>query len=303
MERLRQEVALSGYGFAYLSRFQRRPIRHRLRLVATASAPVSVEARSVDAEQDYATRSTSRSPAAEQCQNPLRQRPEVPDAVAGSVETYGLRPRSSSCEVGPRPDPMSLRARGKRPVQDGAVVFIQASSGNELHCQHAVARQLAPGPRQKRCNRVSSRSLAHMAPPVDHFQVRRWAQLLDRARRSRAPARALPATGRGRHRRIPRAWRRSRRRGSWKRSCGGRRSWHQPALGTGDISSAYRADRGSALSQLRTKLDDVAEPLGSSHPRTASPSEPTESSSRAVRRAPARLPWPLLPSRSLQGPC
>ena len=33
------------------------------------------------------------------------------------------------CEVGPRPDPMSLWARGKRPVQDGAVVFIQASGG------------------------------------------------------------------------------------------------------------------------------------------------------------------------------
>src|SRR5688572_29581625 len=68
---------------------------------------------------------------------------------------------------------MSRWARGKRPVQDGAVVLIKASGGTELRCQHAVARQLAPGPRQKRCNRVSTRSLAHMAPPVDHFQVRR----------------------------------------------------------------------------------------------------------------------------------
>src|SRR5688500_11130902 len=49
------------------------------------------------------------------------------------------------CEVGPRPDPMSLWARGKRPVQDGAVVLIQASGGTELRCQYAVARQLAPG--------------------------------------------------------------------------------------------------------------------------------------------------------------
>src|SRR5215207_10593770 len=73
---------------------------------------------------------------------------------------------------------MSLWARGKRPVQDGAVVLIQASGGTELRCQHAVACQLAPGPRQKRCNRVATRSLAHMAPPVDHFQVRRGAQLL-----------------------------------------------------------------------------------------------------------------------------
>src|SRR5918995_5952668 len=73
---------------------------------------------------------------------------------------------------------MSLGARGKRPVQDRAVVLIQASGGTELHCQQALARQLAPGPRQKRCNRVSTRSLAHMAPPVDHFQVRRGAQLL-----------------------------------------------------------------------------------------------------------------------------
>src|SRR5687768_5068342 len=73
---------------------------------------------------------------------------------------------------------MSLWARGKRPVQDGAVVLIQASGRTELHCQHAVARQLAPGPRQKRRNRVSTRSLAHMAPPVDHFQIRRGAQLL-----------------------------------------------------------------------------------------------------------------------------
>jgi hypothetical protein len=73
---------------------------------------------------------------------------------------------------------MSLWARGKRPVQDGAVVLIQASGGTELRCQYAVARQLAPGPRQKRCNRVSTRSLAHMAPPVDHLQIRRGAQPL-----------------------------------------------------------------------------------------------------------------------------
>src|ERR687892_446584 len=73
---------------------------------------------------------------------------------------------------------MSLWARRKRPVQDGAVVLIQASGGTELRCQHAVARQLTPGPGQKRCNRVSTMSLAHMAPPVDHFQVRRGAQLL-----------------------------------------------------------------------------------------------------------------------------
>src|SRR5688572_6169789 len=73
---------------------------------------------------------------------------------------------------------MSLWARRKRPVQDGAVVFIQASGGTQLHCQHALARQLAPGPRQERCNRVSTRSLAHMAPPVDHFQICRGAQLL-----------------------------------------------------------------------------------------------------------------------------
>src|SRR5687767_5337517 len=82
------------------------------------------------------------------------------------------------CEVRPRPDPISLWAEGKRPVQDGAVVLIQASGGTQLRCQHALARQLAPGPRQKRCNRVSTRSLAHMAPPLDHFQIRRGAQLL-----------------------------------------------------------------------------------------------------------------------------
>jgi hypothetical protein len=118
---------------------------------------------------------------------PLRCGGESRRARAADALSSGGSPRKRPdvraetkvrCEVGPRPDPMSLWARGKRPVKDGAVVFIQASGGTELRCKHAVARQLAPGTRQKRCNRVSTRSLAHMAPPVDHFQVRRGAQLL-----------------------------------------------------------------------------------------------------------------------------
>src|ERR671916_2658026 len=53
------------------------------------------------------------------------------------------------CEVGPRPDPMSLWARGKRPVQDGAVVLIQASGGDEVPFPQAGAPPLGAGPRPK----------------------------------------------------------------------------------------------------------------------------------------------------------
>ena len=93
--------------------------------------------------------------------------------------TMGVDPKVS-CEVGPCPDPLPRGDRGKRPVQDGGVarVLIHASGGTQLCCQKAVGRQSGPRTGQERGHRVSTRSLDHMAPPVDHLPVGGGAQLL-----------------------------------------------------------------------------------------------------------------------------
>jgi mannose-6-phosphate isomerase-like protein (cupin superfamily) len=102
-----------------------------------------------------------------------------PKSSSRKGPTMGVDPKVS-CEVGPCPDPLSRGDRGKRPVQDGGVarVLIHASGGTQLCCQKAVGRQSGPRTGQERGHRISTRSLDHMAPPVDHLPVGGGAQLL-----------------------------------------------------------------------------------------------------------------------------
>jgi hypothetical protein len=102
-----------------------------------------------------------------------------PPSSSREGPTIGVDPKVS-CEVGPCPDPLRRGDRGKRPVQDGggARVLIHASCGTQLCCQKAVGRKSGPRTGQERGHRVSTRSLYHVAPPVDHLPVGGGAQLL-----------------------------------------------------------------------------------------------------------------------------